>query len=147
MALAAQKGRETHFLEAVAHLMENPDSVKWPLDDPLLCLLIGFMCKHAQLWVEKASEKRDYDRSGDEADQADWGKTEPGKGPTILIIFLVRSSSSIRTLSYLITQFEQAECSKDGKTALLKLRIDLAISQKDLAKLSKRITRLRHDSD
>jgi hypothetical protein len=46
-----------------------------------------------------------------------------------------------------ITQLEQAAYSIDGKTALLKLRADLAVSQKDLAKVSKRIAKLRYDSD
>jgi hypothetical protein len=53
LALEAQRGREKRMSAIVARLTEDPGSFRWPLEDPLLCLLVGFVHQHAIRWHEK----------------------------------------------------------------------------------------------
>jgi hypothetical protein len=53
-------------------MMEDPDSFEWPVENPLLCVLIAFMRKTTQRWVEKMVKS-----NGDDKDEpADWWKGE-----------------------------------------------------------------------
>jgi hypothetical protein len=65
----------THQLaESVAHLIEDPASFEWPVQDPLLCVLIAYMQKATHRWARKVQEK--YILGDEEEDPADWWKTE-----------------------------------------------------------------------
>ena len=65
----------THQLaESVAHLIEDPASFEWPVQDPLLCVLIAYLQKAAHRWARKVHEK--YLLGDEEDDPADWWKTE-----------------------------------------------------------------------
>ena len=52
-------------------------------------------------------------------------------------------TSSYAAMSNLIAQLEQTERSKDQKKVLLKAKIRLTKSEKDFAKLNKRLAQLR----
>jgi hypothetical protein len=59
--------------ESVAHLIEDPGSFEWPVDDPPLCVLIAYLRKAAYRWAEKVHEKHNL---GDDDDEpADWWKS------------------------------------------------------------------------
>ena len=51
--------------------MEDPDSFVWPLEDPLLCVALGFMLKHACRCAEKVHEKHDLGNDK-QNEAADW---------------------------------------------------------------------------
>jgi hypothetical protein len=64
----------THKLaELLAHLIEDPASFEWPVQDPLLCVLIAYLQKATQRWARKVHEK--YLLGDEEDDPADWWKT------------------------------------------------------------------------
>ena len=74
LAIKAQENQSEKFSEAGERLMEDPDSFAWPLEDPLLCVALAFMLKHACRCAEKVHEKHDFgDDKQNEA--ADWWKT------------------------------------------------------------------------
>jgi hypothetical protein len=50
---------------------KDPDSFEWPIKNPLLCLLIGVMWKHAEHWTEKVIQEY-----GEDDEPADWWKEE-----------------------------------------------------------------------
>jgi hypothetical protein len=59
LAIKAQENQSDKFSEAGERLMEDPDSFAWPLEDPLLCVVLAFMLKHAFRCAEKVHEKHD----------------------------------------------------------------------------------------
>ena len=74
LAIKAQENKSEKFSEAGERLMQDPDSFAWPLEDPLLCVALAFMLKHACRCAEKVHEKHDFgDDKQNEA--ADWWKT------------------------------------------------------------------------
>jgi hypothetical protein len=74
LAIKAQENQSDKFSEAGERLMEDPDSFAWPLEDPLLCVALAFMLKHARRCAQKVHEKYDFD--DDKQNQtADWWKT------------------------------------------------------------------------
>ena len=72
-AIKAMEHQLDEFSEAGERLMKDPDSFTWPLEDPLLCVALGFMLKHAFRCADKVYEKHDF--RGDQVEQADWWKT------------------------------------------------------------------------
>jgi hypothetical protein len=72
-AIKAMAHQLDEFSEAGERLMKDPDSFTWPLEDPLLCVALGFMLKHACRCADKVYEKHDF--RGDRVEQADWWKT------------------------------------------------------------------------
>jgi hypothetical protein len=74
LAIKAQEHQLDEFTEAGERLMEDPDSFAWPLEDPLLCVALAFMLKHACRCAEKVHEKHDF--GDDKQNEAvDWWKT------------------------------------------------------------------------
>ena len=57
-AIRALENRLYEFSEAGERLLEDPDSFDWPLEDPLMCVALAFMLKHACRCAEKAHETR-----------------------------------------------------------------------------------------
>jgi hypothetical protein len=58
LAIKAQENQSEKFSEAGERLMEDSDSFTWPLEDPLLCVALAFMLKHACRCAEKVHENR-----------------------------------------------------------------------------------------
>jgi hypothetical protein len=73
LAIKAQKGRIDQLVEACCRMMDDPDSFDWPIKDPLLCVAIAFLQKHAYRWADKVHQKYGLDDI-EEADPADWWK-------------------------------------------------------------------------
>ena len=61
LAIKAQENQSEKFSEAGERLMEDPDSFAWPLEDPLLCVALAFMLKHACRCAQKVHEKHGFD--------------------------------------------------------------------------------------
>jgi hypothetical protein len=57
LATIALAGRTDLLGEAWAQLIDTPESFTWPIEDPLLCVLIAFMREHAFRWAHKVCEK------------------------------------------------------------------------------------------
>ena len=76
LAIEAQEHQLNEFTEAGERLMEDPDSFAWPLEDPLLCVALAFMLKHACRCAEKVHEKHDFGNDKQDV-AADWWKTPP----------------------------------------------------------------------
>ena len=61
-------GRTDLLGDACAQLIDTPESFTWPIEDPLLCVLIAFMREHAFRWAHKVCVKYwtpdDADRAG-----------------------------------------------------------------------------------
>jgi hypothetical protein len=68
LATIALAGRTDLLGEAWAQLIDTPESFTWPIEDPLLCVLIAFMREHAFRWAHKVCVKYwtpdDADRAG-----------------------------------------------------------------------------------
>ena len=62
LAIKAQENQSDIFCEAAERLMHDPDSFAWPLQDPLLCVALAFMLKHACRCAEKVHEEHDLKR-------------------------------------------------------------------------------------
>jgi hypothetical protein len=60
LAIKAMEHQLDEFSEAGAHLMEDPDSFTWPFENPLLCVALAFMLKHACRCAEKVHQKQDF---------------------------------------------------------------------------------------
>ena len=73
-AIKAMEHQLDEFSEAGERLMKDPDSFTWPLEDPLLCVALGFMLKHAFRCAEKVHEKHDFGNDK-QNEAADWWKT------------------------------------------------------------------------
>jgi hypothetical protein len=72
VAMKAQRNDIDQLKQAMELFAEDPDSFEWPVENPLLCLLIGVIWKHAEHWKEKLIQEY-----GDEDDyQADWWKAK-----------------------------------------------------------------------
>jgi hypothetical protein len=56
-----------------AQLIDTPELFTWPIEDPLLCVLIAFMREHAFRWALKMCEK--YSLGDHVPEPADWWKT------------------------------------------------------------------------
>jgi hypothetical protein len=69
LAIKAQENRSDKFSEAGERLMKDPDLFAWPLEDPLLCVALAFMLKHAYRCADKVYEKCDF--RADQIEQAD----------------------------------------------------------------------------
>jgi hypothetical protein len=69
-AFEAAKQRMDESSETFARMMEDPDLFEWPIGNPLLCVLIAFMRKTTQRWVEKMDKRRGVDKD----EPADWWK-------------------------------------------------------------------------
>ena len=78
LAIKAQENQSEKFSEAGERLMEDPDSFAWPLEDPLLCVALAFMLKHACRCAEKVHEKHGFDNDK-QHEAADWWKTSHTK--------------------------------------------------------------------
>jgi hypothetical protein len=50
-------GRTDLLGDACAQLIDTPESFTWPIEDPLLCVLIAFMREHAFRWAQKVCVK------------------------------------------------------------------------------------------
>jgi hypothetical protein len=57
LATIALAGRTDLLGEAWAQLIDTPESFTWPIEDPLLCVLIAFMREHAFRWAHKVCKK------------------------------------------------------------------------------------------
>jgi hypothetical protein len=57
-AIKALENRLYEFSEAGEYLLEDPDSFDWPLEDPLMCVALAFMLKHACRCAKKEHETR-----------------------------------------------------------------------------------------
>lgn len=57
LATIALAGRTDLLGEAWAQLIDTPESLTWPTEDPLLCVLIAFMREHAFRWAYKVCKK------------------------------------------------------------------------------------------
>jgi hypothetical protein len=57
LATIALTGRTDLLSEAYAQLIDTPESFTWPIEDPLLCVLIAFMREHAFRWAHKVCVK------------------------------------------------------------------------------------------
>jgi hypothetical protein len=75
LAIKAQEHQLREFTEAGECLMEDPDSFAWPIEDPLLCVALAFMLKHACRCAEKVHEKHGFDNDK-QNEAADWWKLE-----------------------------------------------------------------------
>src|ERR1700722_14912594 len=60
LAIKAQENQSEKFSEAGERLMEDPDSFAGPLEDPLLCVALAFMLKHAHRCAHKVYEKHGF---------------------------------------------------------------------------------------
>jgi hypothetical protein len=75
-AMTAQNGRFRKVIKAVHRLREDPDSFKWPVRDPLLCVAIAFMRSCLNWWIKKVCQEYGADDELDDDDQADWWKDD-----------------------------------------------------------------------
>ena len=75
LAIEALEHQVDEFSEACVRLLEDPDSFAWPLEDPLLCVALAFMLKHACRCAEKVHEKHDFDEHSDEGNPTESWKT------------------------------------------------------------------------
>ena len=57
LATIALAGRTDLLGDACAQLIDTPESFTWPIEDPLLCVLIAFMREHAFRWAHKVCKK------------------------------------------------------------------------------------------
>ena len=73
VATIALTGRTDLLGDTCAQLIDAPESFTWPIEDPLLCVLIAFMREHAFRWALKVCEK--YSLGDDAGEQADRWKT------------------------------------------------------------------------
>jgi hypothetical protein len=73
LATIALTGRTDRLGDACAQLIDTPESFTWPIEDPLLCVLIAFMREHAFRWALKVCEK--YSLGDDPGEPADRWKT------------------------------------------------------------------------
>jgi hypothetical protein len=69
LATTALTGRTDLLGDACAQLIDTPKSFTWPIEDPLLCVLIAFMREHAFRWALKVCEK--YSLGHDAGEPAD----------------------------------------------------------------------------
>jgi hypothetical protein len=67
LATVALTARTDLWCDACSQLIDTPESFTWPIEDPLLCVLIAFMREHAFRWALKVCEKYSL---GDHATQA-----------------------------------------------------------------------------
>jgi hypothetical protein len=73
LAIKALAHQADEFSEASERLMEDPDSFTWPLEDPLLCVALAFMLKHAYRCAHNLHEK--HALGVDQNEPADWWKS------------------------------------------------------------------------
>jgi hypothetical protein len=73
LATIALTGQTDLLEDACAELLEHPESFTWPVEDPLLCVLIAFTREHAFRWALKMCEK--YSLGDEEGEPADRWKT------------------------------------------------------------------------
>ena len=66
LAIEALELQLDEFSDAGERLIEDPDSFTWPLEDPLMCVALAFLLKHAYRCAHKVHEKYGlgYDESG-----------------------------------------------------------------------------------
>jgi hypothetical protein len=57
LATEALVNRTDLLGDAYAQLIDTPESFTWPIEDPLLCVLIAFMREHAFRWAHKVCVK------------------------------------------------------------------------------------------
>ena len=57
LATEALVDRTDLLSDACAQLIDTPESFTWPIEDPLLCVLIAFMREHAFRWAHKVCVK------------------------------------------------------------------------------------------
>jgi hypothetical protein len=76
LAMKATKERFEEVIETMQRYMADPDSFKWPVEDPLLCVAIAFMRSTVSWWAKKINEESGNDENEDDKDQADWWKAE-----------------------------------------------------------------------
>jgi hypothetical protein len=70
VATIALTGRTDLLGDTCAQLIDTPESFTWPIEDPLLCVLIAFMREHAFRWALKVCEKYSLgDHAGEPADR------------------------------------------------------------------------------
>jgi hypothetical protein len=75
VAIEALEHQLDEFTEAGERLMEDPDSFAWPLEDPLLCVALAFMLKHACRCAHKVYEKHGFSDDELKDERADRWKT------------------------------------------------------------------------
>jgi hypothetical protein len=73
LAIKALAHQTAEFSKAGERLLKDPDSFTWPLDDPLLCVALAFMLKHAYRCAHNLHEKHALGVPQDEP--ADWWKS------------------------------------------------------------------------
>ena len=73
MAIETLDDRIDLLCDAGAQLIDTPEMFTWPIEDPLLCVLIAFMREHAFRWALKVCEK--YSLGDHAPEPADWWKT------------------------------------------------------------------------
>jgi hypothetical protein len=73
LAIETLDDRIDLFCDAGAQLIDTPETFTWPIEDPLLCVLIAFMREHAFRWALKVCEK--YSLGDHAPEPADWWKT------------------------------------------------------------------------
>jgi hypothetical protein len=73
LAIKALEHQADEFSEAGERLMEDPDSFIWPLEDPLWCVALAFMLKHAYRCAHNLHEK--HALGVDQDEPGDWWKS------------------------------------------------------------------------
>jgi hypothetical protein len=74
LAINSTKGRTEEVVENMDRYLKDPDSFEWPLEDPLLCVLIAYMRMCASWMIKKIN--LEYGDDDEDDDQADWWRGE-----------------------------------------------------------------------
>jgi hypothetical protein len=75
VAIKSTKGRTEEVVEIGDQYFEDPDLFQWPVEDPLLCVLIAFLRAHASCLTKKINQE--YGEAGEDEDEpADSRKAE-----------------------------------------------------------------------
>jgi hypothetical protein len=75
VAIKSTRGRTEEVVEIGDQYFEDPDSFQWPVQDPLLCVLIAFLRAHAS-WLTKKINQEYGENDEDEGEPADWWKEQ-----------------------------------------------------------------------
>jgi hypothetical protein len=73
-AIKSTTERTEEVVEIMDRYFNDPDSFEWPVEDPLLCVLVAFMRAHADWLTKKINQE--YGEDEEEDEPANWWKAE-----------------------------------------------------------------------
>jgi hypothetical protein len=78
-ALRTLRGRLDQFVEAMDRRLADQENFAWPVEDPLLCVLIAFAWIHTIRWADKARDTYGLEDKADETEPLDWWETDASR--------------------------------------------------------------------